>query len=230
MTPEIKKLLGRSWIFSDLSVRELDALAALARVKALRPKEHVVKKGDAGGPIFAVLRGRLKVITPGVGHDAAFNIMGPGELFGEIAAFDGQGRSASVSALEPCELAVIDPRDFAAFLDRNPPVSRKLLTVLARRVRNLSERVEDRAFLDVAARLAKCLVGLSDRYGKDVPEGRAVALRLSQQELGELVDATRESVNKLLRGWQKQGIVSHAANAFVVHRPDALRAVAQGRP
>jgi CRP-like cAMP-binding protein len=179
-TVELSKLLVRSWIFADLAPSEIKALTEIARMRVARPKQAIFKKGDPGGPIFAVLRGRLKVITPGVGRDAAFRVIGPGDLFGEIAAFDGAERSASVTAIEPCQLAVIQPDDFATFLDRHPSVSRKLLVVLARRVRGLSERVEDRAFLDAPARLAKCMLGLADQYGKPSPEGIACELRLSQ--------------------------------------------------
>lgn len=229
MSSEIRKLLARSWIFSDLSATEMDALVQLAKMRACRPKQQVVRKGDSGGHIFAVLRGRLKAVTPGVAHDAAFNIMGPGDLFGEIAAFDGKSRSATVTALEICQLAVIDHRDFEDFLSRHPKVMRKLLAVLARRVRALSERVEDRAFLDVPARLAKCLVGLSESYGKDAAEGRVIQLRLSQQELGELVDATRESVNKLLRTWKKDGLAIHRVDSIVLKDLNGLRKLAHGR-
>ncbi len=224
---ELAQLLSRSWIFSDLSKREIEALTTIAQMRAARPKQSVVKKGEEGGPIFAVLRGRLKVITPGVGRDAAFRILGPGELFGEIAAFDGQDRSATVTALEPCQLAVIQHAAFTAFLDQHPAVSRKLLGVLARRVRELSERVEDRAFLEAPARLAKCLAALAERYGKPQPEGLVCALRLSQSELGELVDATRESVNKLLRTWKSDGVVTHEPERIVFHDLAALRRLAQ---
>jgi CRP-like cAMP-binding protein len=227
VSDELRKLLARSWIFSDLSSSEMDALARLAKMRAYRAKQQVVRKGDRGGHIFAVLRGRLKALTPGVGHDAAFNIMGPGELFGEIAAFDGESRSATVTALEICQLAVIDHAEFHRFLDQHPKVSRKLLSVLARRVRLLTERVEDRAFLDVPARLAKCLVGLADSYGKPSAEGRLIQLRLSQQELGDLVDATRESVNKLLRTWKDEGLVTHRADSIVVRDVNGLRALVQ---
>ena len=228
-TTELSKLLSRTWIFSDLSAKEVGALAAIAQMRVVRPKQSVVKKGDRGGQIFAVLRGRLKVVTPGIGHDAAFRIIGPGDLFGEIAAFDGQDRSATVTAIEPCELAVIQHTEFATFLDGQPLVSRKLLAVLARRVRQLSERVEDRAFLDVPSRLAKCLLGLASQYGKLKPEGTVCALKLSQQELGDLVDATRESVNKLLRTWKADGIVTHEAERIVFHDLPALEALALGR-
>ncbi len=228
MASELQQLLARTWIFSDLAPQELEELTGLARLRIARARQHVVKKGESGGQIFAVLRGQLKVLTPGVERDAAFRILGAGELFGEIAAFDGQLRSATVTALTPCHLGVIDHVDFGAFLDRHPSVSRKLLAALARRVRQLSARVEDRAFLDLPARLAKLLVGLCRDHGEVTPEGHVAPVRLSQREIGELVDGTRESVNKLLRSWQREGLVEHTPEAIVVRRPAALRRLAGG--
>ncbi len=222
MATDVKKLLARSWIFNDLSSGELDGLVLLTSARGYAAKATIVRKGDTCTRLFAVLRGRLKVVTPGIDANAAFNIIGPGEVFGEIAALDGQRRSATVKALEPCQLAIIDHRDFSAFLDKHPEVSRKLLAVLARRVRLLSERVEDRAFLDTGGRLAKCVLGLADRYGRKKGDDVRVELRLSQRDLGELVDASRESVNKLLRAWQRDGTVTHTADAIIVHDRDQL--------
>ncbi|NUP07809.1 MAG: Crp/Fnr family transcriptional regulator [Polyangiaceae bacterium] len=224
---DLSRLLARSWFFSELTAKEIEGLAALARTRTVRPKQCIVKKGEPAAQIFAVLRGRLKVMTPGIAHDAAFRIIGPGDLIGEISAVDGQARSATVKAIEHCELAVIDHRDFTSFLDAHPVVSRKLLAVLARRVRQLSERVEDRSFLGVHARLAKCLLSIVEQYGQPSRDGLVSDLRLSQQELGELMDATRESVNKLLRSWREQGIVTHEADRIVVHDLEALRALAR---
>ncbi|MBX7191378.1 MAG: Crp/Fnr family transcriptional regulator [Sandaracinaceae bacterium] len=226
---ELAQLLARSWTFSDLDKRELEGLAAIAQMRVVRPKQTVVKKGDEAGPIFAVLRGRLKVITPGVERDAAFRILGPGDLFGEVAAFDDGERSATVSAIELCQLAVIQRDTFRAFLDQHPSVTRKLLGVFARRVRELSARIEDRAFLEAPARLAKCLVGLAERYGK-TQAGRAdvvCELKISQGDLGELVDATRELVNKQLRAWKADGLVTHEPDRLVFHDLARLRRLAQ---
>lgn len=222
---ELAQLLARSWLFSELSKSEIDALTGIAQMRAARAKQSVVKKGEPGASIFVVLRGRLKVVTSGLGRGTAFRILGPGELFGEIAVLDGQERSATVTALEPGQLAVIQEDAFTAFLERHPAVSRKLLAVLARRVRDLSQRVEDRALLEAPARLAKCMLGLAERYGKQEPRGLVCNLKLSQSELGELIDATRESVNKLLRTWKSEGILTHEAQRIVVHDLPALRAL-----
>ncbi|MFO0553809.1 MAG: Crp/Fnr family transcriptional regulator [Polyangiaceae bacterium] len=226
---ELHKLLARTWIFSELTDKEVDGLATIAQVRVAKPKQTVVEKGAPAEHVFAVLRGRLKVLIPGVEHDTAFRILGPGDLIGEISAFDGQPRSAAVQAIELCQLAVIDLRDFHSFLRAHSQVNQKLLAALARRIRELSERVEDRASLSVRARLAKCLVGLADRYGRETPEGHVSELRLSQAELGNLVDATRECVNKVLRAWRAQRVVTHEPERIVVHDMVALRAIADRR-
>ena len=93
------------------------------------------------------------------------------------------------------------------FLERNPTAAIKLLAVLARRLRRLSERVEDSAFLEVPGRLAKALLRLAQRYGRSENRGTRIELKLSQQELGDLVGATRESVNKQLRAWASEGLL-----------------------
>jgi CRP-like cAMP-binding protein len=149
--------------------------------------------------------------------------MGPGEVFGEVAVLDGEPRSATITALEPCELVIIQRNDFFHFLERAPQAAIKLLEVLARRLRRLSERVEDTAFLDVPGRLAKQLVRLAERYGQKEGEGVCIELKLSQQELGDLVGATRESVNKQLRAWVAEAIVEQSRGKIVILDLEALR-------
>ena len=221
----LRRHLSRTWIFSDLTEPELEELAGLASTRPLVAKQNVVTKGDPGGQIFAVIRGQLKVFAPGLERDAAFRVLGPGDIFGEISAFDGQERSATVVALGPGEVAVIQQADFLRFLDVHSAVSRKLLATLARRVRQISERVEDRAFFGLQARLAKLLIGLSEEHGQDAAHGRRINVRLSQQELADLVDATRESVNKLLRAWKRAGWLEYHPDGIVVHQASALRAL-----
>jgi CRP-like cAMP-binding protein len=152
--------------------------------------------------------------------------MGPGEVFGEVAVLDGQPRSATITALERCELMIIQRNDFFHFLEKNPTAAIKLMAVLARRLRHLSERVEDSTFLEIPARLAKQLVHLGTRYGKPTDDGLRIELKLSQQELGDLVGATRESVNKQIRAWVGDGIVAQHKGRLVIVDLERLQAQA----
>jgi CRP-like cAMP-binding protein len=164
------------------------------------------------------MSGHLKVVSAGAdGRDTGLNIMGPGELIGEVPLLDGGPRSATVQALEPCELLVIRREPFLRLIESSPKIAIELLRVLAQRLRRLTERSEDIAFLRVGSRLAKRIVSLAGEYGESHPGGGVrVTVKLSQQELGELVNATRESVNKHIKAWEDEGILSQESGHVVI--------------
>jgi CRP/FNR family transcriptional regulator, cyclic AMP receptor protein len=219
--------LSRVWIFQGLSEEELAHLSLLAQTKVYKPRETIVEKGDAATELFVLLRGRAKVGTPGAdGSHAAINVMGPGEVFGEVAILDGRPRSATVTTLEECEMAIVDKAAFNDLLAASPTIAVKLLNVLAGRVRELTTRIEDRAFLDVPARLAKQLLWLARNHGVEDGSAVRIDLRLSQQELGELIGATRESVNKQVREWTRSGILKQERDCIEIFDLEALGAIA----
>jgi CRP-like cAMP-binding protein len=132
-----------------------------------------------------------------------------------------------VSAIEDCRLLAIDRRDFLSFLRTNPEVSVKLLSVLAMRLKRVSELVEDTLFLNLPLRLAKKLLSLSHAYGDEVAEGIRIDLRLSQEEWGDLVGTTRESINKQMRKWTEAGIVRIDDGYVVILNPVELEKLAE---
>ena len=222
--------LSRVWLFNALAKDDLVRLSELARTRVYKARETIVTKGEPANEFFVLLRGRAKVTAQGAdGADTAINVMGPGEVFGEIGVLDGQPRSATVTTLEECEMAVVDKRAFHGLLEASPPVAIKLLAVLAGRIRELTTRVEDRAFLDVPARLAKQLLWLAGNHGTESESGARVRieLKLSQQELGDFIGATRESVNKNLRDWSRSGFIKHERDYLEILDLDALRAIAE---
>ncbi|HTS53236.1 MAG TPA: Crp/Fnr family transcriptional regulator [Burkholderiales bacterium] len=228
MGPALTGALSRVWILQGLSEEELTHLSRLARTRVYKPREIIVRKGEPADQFFVLLRGRAKVGTPlADGSDATINVLGPGEVFGEIAILDGRPRSATVTTLEECEMAVVDKPAFNGLLASSPSIAVKLLSVLAGRVRDLTTRIEDRAFLDVPARLAKQLLWLATHHGNSSGSAVRIDLRLSQQELGNLVGATRESVNKQLREWTRSGILRQERDSIELFDLDALRAVAE---
>jgi CRP-like cAMP-binding protein len=227
-TSEPRDVLARTSVFASLDRRQLEQLGGLCVRKRYRAREVVLKKGDPALQLFVIVSGRLKALTSGSdGRQAALNIMGPGEVFGEVAVLDGQPRSATITAIEPCELLVIHRNELLHFLERSPSAALKLLEVLARRLRLLSERFEDSTFLEVPERLAKQLLRLCERYGVADARGAVrLDLKLSQQELGDLVGASRETINKQLRAWEAEGLLSQDAGKIVLHHPDRLKKLA----
>jgi len=222
-----RELLAKGSLFSKLSDRELEDLVQVSRVQKLRAREELCHKGDSGTQIYLIAKGRLKAVTTSAeGDDVVFSIMAPGEVCGELALLSGGKRTATITAIEESELIVLDRREFLPFLKRNPEAAIKLLEVLAERQLRLSELVEDTTFLNLPARLAKKLVSLGRAYGVETSEGIRIDLKLSQSELGDLVATTRESINKQIKSWTGEGMVSMKSGIVTIHRIDDLEALA----
>jgi CRP/FNR family transcriptional regulator/CRP/FNR family cyclic AMP-dependent transcriptional regulator len=222
------ELLRKVSMFGGLEDAELNAIAAIAQRKRYGSRETVVQQADAGGELFVIVSGHLKVVSAGTdGRDNALNVMGPGEVFGEISLLDGEPRSATVTSLDRCELLIIRRDPFMRLLESSARMSIELLKVLTKRVRKLTERSEDIAFLRVGGRLAKRVAELADAYGEKLPDGSLrLPFKLSQQEIGDLVNATRESANKQIKQWEDEGLVAQDSGYLVVR--DLQRLKAQG--
>jgi CRP-like cAMP-binding protein len=222
-----RELLARLPLFAGLAPREIDALVAVTRSRSIAAREELFHKGDAGTQVYAVVHGALKIVTTSEeGDDLVFNLLGPGAVIGEVAVLCNAERSASVVALSACELLVIERRDLFAFLRSHPDASLALMAVLAQRVRSLSELLEDTLFLNLPVRLAKKLVALAGSHGQRTPEGVRIDLKLSQAEWGDLVGATRESINKQLRAWTDEGLIRLDGGYILIRRPDQLASLA----
>lgn len=223
---EPEAVLRRVWLFAQLGDAERAQIRALAKPRRCQAREVVVRQGDEQGDLYAVVAGRLKVSIANVdGDEMVLSILGPGDVFGEIALLDRQPRSASVSALEACDLLVVERRPFHDLLLRVPALALSLMQVMAKRLRELTDHAQDVSLLGVSARLARALLALARRFGERRAGKLEVALKLSQQELGEMVGATREMVNKCLRKWSDAGLIEVAAGKLVINDEDGMEAV-----
>ena len=203
-----RDLLAGISIFGSLADVDLDRLVEITTVKQLAAKETLFHKGEHAIALYGVMKGRLKASASGAdGKEVVFGLMDPGEVIGEIALLDSEPRSATVVAMEASELLCLDRRDFLPFLEKHPRVAIELAGVLASRLRRLSEVMEDTLFLTLPSRLAKKILTLANTYGRETEDGVVIQLKLPQQELGELVGTSRESINKQLRAWVEEGLV-----------------------
>jgi len=220
-----RRLLESVPIFSSLGEPEIDALLAATTTRRLAAKELLFRKGDPGHQLYGVLSGRLKVVSTGRdGRELVFGVMAPGDVIGEIALMDSNPRSATVVALETSELLVLHRRDLLPYLERHPQVAIHLAAVLAARVRRLSDHAEDAIFLPLPARMAKTVLALAQRHGAG--GGALAEIRLSQQDLADMVGTTRESVNKQLRTWSAEGLVELRRARLRILDREALEDVA----
>ncbi len=202
--------LSKCHLFEQLEPEKLDELIAFSRLQRFAAKDVVFLKGDPGDSLYAIVSGRVGITTTSVGGKEIFlNILGPGEVFGEIALLDGKKRTAGARALDPAELLRVDQADFLPFLERNPKLSIRLMRILCELIRWTSDIIEDTIFLDIPHRLAKRLLTLVHQYGKPTREGITIDIKLSQENLGQMLGVTRESVNKGIRALEAQGIIVH---------------------
>jgi CRP-like cAMP-binding protein len=213
-------------LLGKLSRANSERLRTYAKQRTFRRGAIIFRKGDAGAELVAVLSGIVKISTPGPdGREVILNMIQAGEVFGEIALLDHQGRSADAIAATDCELLFIHRRDVNALLRAQPDLALKLSEVACARLRQTSEQVEDAFFLDLRARLAKALLRLCEQAGGSRP----ARIELTQQELSQRIGMSREATNKQLRRWAKAGLIELDRAAIVVLMPDALAKAAQRR-
>ncbi|HYM72187.1 MAG TPA: Crp/Fnr family transcriptional regulator [Stellaceae bacterium] len=205
---EKRKLFEGHALFGKLPPEDLDALLLHARVEHYPAGGEIFAKGSPGRSMMAILKGRVRISTPSpAGPDIVLAILQAGEVFGEIALLDGEDRTADATAVADCDLLVLDHRDFVPFLERRAELCLLLLRLLCRRLRQTDRQVEEAMFGRLDNRVAKALVRLANGVAAESRDPGGVALRISQEELAGMVGATRESVNKLLRLWQNDGVL-----------------------
>lgn len=213
---DLTDLLSRNPLLDVLGLERLQMLVRQGQSRAYAPQETIFHKGDPGDCLMAVLSGRVKISSISAdGKEVVFNIIDPGELFGELAMLDGKERSADAVAIEATELFVLHRRDFLPHLRGAPDLCMRMFAVLCARLRSTSEQVED-LLLHQSARLAKRLLYLSDAYGKAVDTGILIDLKVSQGELAKQVGMRREGLNRLISQWRDAGILSMEDGMIVV--------------
>lgn len=221
--PDVQSILSQHFLLRHLSQADLDYVSSLATTKTYKKGEPIFLKGDPGTSMMALMEGCVRICAYSIeGREVVLNVIGRGEIFGEIAFIDGGERTADAFAIEPSTLVIISRRDFLPFLERNPKACIKLLEVMCHRIRWTTEQVEQFTFHDLASRLAHKLLHLADVHGEETPAGSRIGLRLSQQMLAGMIGTSREAVNKQLRSWETQGIIAKQRGSITVVDADRL--------
>ena len=217
---EFAVILKMNPMFSDLGSDELQRLSNLCHTQHLGVGEVLFQKGDSGDALFGIRRGQIRIETGAAdGSRLTLNFMGPGELFGEVAVLDSQSRTADAAAAEATELFVLRREDFLSFLEREPKVAIKIIQLLCQRIRWQSERMEESVLQPLPVRLARRLCALADDFGSEV--------HISQEQLGVFVGAARESVNRQLQLWRKDGILDLQRGRILLQNLTKLTALAR---
>jgi CRP/FNR family transcriptional regulator, cyclic AMP receptor protein len=199
------------------------------RTKRVGAGDVLFRKDDPGDGLYCVMRGRILIVAESAaGKELILNMHDAGEYFGEIALLDGAGRSATAIAQQASELLYLGRDRFLAFIKARPETMIRIIALLCARLRRSTGLVEDSAFLDVSARLAKLVLGLMDDGAAQASTERTGTLQVTQRDLALMLGVSREFVSKLLALWREAGIVAIGRRRLTVLDADALERLVDG--
>ena len=217
-------VLRRAPLFNALDDDSAAALQAGVTVVQLARAERLFEEGASGNQLYVILDGKIKLTRAAAdGRENLLSVLGPGEMFGELSLFGPRPRTASAIAVTDSRLAALAHDDLRSWLTGRPDVALHLLQALAQRLRRANDVMADLVFTDVPGRVAKALLDLADRFGTEQEDGLQVNHDLTQEELAQLVGASRETVNKALADFAARGWLQLAAKSVLLIEPERLR-------
>ena len=210
-------VVRRAPLFAALDEQTAESLISTMSPSRLERGDVLFHEGDQGDRLYVIGEGKIKLgRTSSDGRENLLAILGPGEMFGELSLFDPGPRTATATVVADAVVLELGHSDLIRWLQDKPTVAQHLLQALARRLRRTNEALADLVFSDVPGRVAKALLDLSTRFGEKVDEGIRVAHDLTQEELAQLVGASRETVNKALADFAARGWVRREGRAVVL--------------
>lgn len=209
-------LLAATLLFAEFGDDELAEIATAASDRALRRGDVLFTEGEEPDHLYIVVTGRIAIANKSIdGRESVVALMEPGDLFGEMALFDGLGRSAEARALEASTVISIPYEPVRAVYERRPEALWSVVKLLVGRLRSMDEALADSVFLDVTGRTAKRLLELAG-------ESDEFILPVTQEELAGMVGASRERVNKAIASFVKLGWIDQSDRRYVITNREQL--------
>ena len=222
---ETIRLLGRVGLFAGLSDRDLQELAQVAVPRSWLPGEAVFREGDSGDTCYVIRSGSVRVTRRHTdGRQMTLAELRQAEVFGELAMFGGETRSATVEAVEPTSGVAILAGDLRRTMLAHPDIAVAMLGGLADRIRAANERLARQTFQTVEGRVASALLGQVEALSADSVEGapREVLIRATQAQIAQLSGSSRESASRFLAKLERAGVITTGRGKILVHEPAAL--------
>jgi len=215
-----QELLRTVPIFSELTDGDITSLSRLTNRRRY-PKDTVVFfENEEGDFFFTIVEGRIKVTILGDdGREIILSVLGPGDFFGEMALLDNEPRSATAIAVEDSELLSLHRTDFQSVLSDNRSITAALIKILTARLRRANHQISTLALLDVYGRVARVIVDMARDEGKRLKDGRIAFRRATHQEIANRIGTTRETVTRMLKDLERQGLI-HVEGREIVVQPD----------
>jgi CRP-like cAMP-binding protein len=225
-TKRIHWFLKKIPLLAELGPEALARLAERVEMREVRRRDVVYLPGDPGDSVFIVNGGRVKIskVTRD-GKALTLSYCGPSELFGETCLVDGGPRQEMAEAMENAMITEISRGDFERLLQNNAQLGLQMTRILAARRRDIENKLETLVFRDVTSKLAELLLSLAEEYGVDDARGTLVALKITHQELANLIGSTRETVSLTLSQFKKKSWIATEGRKVIISDPASLRAL-----
>jgi CRP-like cAMP-binding protein len=221
---EVVELLGGVPAFSTLEQVDLERIAEVAVPRDFEPGQAVFREGDSSDTCYVVREGHLRAVRS---HDNGRTItlatFGPGDIFGELAMFEDERRSATVEAIEPTSVVGVLGPDMRRLMGEHPAIAARLVIALGRRLREMNERLSRQSFQTVQSRVAVALSELVEQEIAGGKDGSDVLVTTTQADLAQLAGSSRESASRFLAVLERAGVISQGRGRLVVHDADALK-------
>jgi CRP-like cAMP-binding protein len=212
-------------MFRGLSAEDQQRLAAIAAIRDYQRGDALWRAGDAAENLTVIVRGRVKIVKHAEGSDVILELFGEGEPVGAIAVYNGMPYPASAICLEPVTLLVLPRRDFFELIDRQPGFARGIIRELTKLLIAVTRKLGDMRGQRVETRIAHLFLTLADRMGQQTPEGIEIRLRLTRQEVADLVGTTVETAIRVLSRWGREGVLVSGQGRFVIPSRERLAEV-----
>ena len=216
--------------FRDFPAAERQKIEGIATLKDLRRGDVLWNAGDAADVLTLIVRGRLKIVRHGGETDMILEIFGQGEPVGAVAVYNRMPYPASAIALEPTTVLQLPARDYFALLELHPELSHALVEEITRLYVSLTRKLAESRSQRVEARIGQLFLSLADRMGRTSEGGTVIAIKLSRQEIAEMVGTTVESTIRVMSRWGREGLLITGQGRFVIPSCERLRSVAEDRP
>jgi CRP/FNR family transcriptional regulator len=221
---DVVGLLERVPVFETLAREDLARVAEVAVPRRFSSGQVIFREGDQSDTCYVVAGGHARALREhGDGRTIALARFGPGDIFGELAMFDDESRSATVEALDDLHALAILGHDMRRLLREHPDIAVKLVIALGRRLRAANERLARQSFQTVQSRVASVLIGLIEQQKKEGGSDKDVLVTATQAELAQLAGSSRESASRFLAVLERAGIVTQGRGKLTVHDPAALQ-------
>lgn len=222
-------ILASSTLFAGLEKAALDRLARYSREVSLEKGVRLFELGDPSDGCYTIVEGVFKVSVPlADGQETLLNIMGKGDIIGEIGLIDSQPRSATVTALKPGTVAFLQSRDFKHVADANPEIYMHMLQILSARVRSATEAAAIQMTLPLHGRLARVFLRLAEGFGENLEGGRTlIRHKFTQEDLARMAGSARENVNRQIKEWTTEGYLSRISGYYCIEKSERLNDLAE---